>query len=92
MTIEKIKEIARIAWIGASNAHRLYPNNKHTFVEYWNGSESQFKDFIKSDDENFNEAKSYAEKMNKEHGHDVNSAFCGYRNCFKDLTKQQQGG
>ncbi len=35
MTEEQIKEIAYIAWHGAANAFRLYPDNKHTFVDYW---------------------------------------------------------
>ncbi len=43
---EKIKQIASIAWKGAANAFRMYPNNKHTFTDYWSAAESQFKDFI----------------------------------------------
>jgi hypothetical protein len=45
MTEDQIKEIAGIAWKGAANAHRLYPNNKHTFSDYWEGAKSQFDQF-----------------------------------------------
>lgn len=46
MTEEKVKEIAWIAWKGAANAHRLYPENKHTFAEYWSAAKNQFTDYI----------------------------------------------
>lgn len=49
MTKEEVKEIAYLAWKGAANAHRLYPDNKHTFTEYWSGAEDQFS--IYSNDE-----------------------------------------
>jgi hypothetical protein len=49
MTNENVKEIASIAWKGAANAHRMYPENKHTFSEYWNGAESQFNKFCQPD-------------------------------------------
>ncbi len=51
MTTEEIKEIAYIAWKGAANAHRMYPENKHTFSEYWRGAESQFNRFMKPNTE-----------------------------------------
>ncbi len=47
MTKEKIKEIAWIAWKGAANAFKLYPENAHTFSEYWNGAQSQFSEYVK---------------------------------------------
>lgn len=49
MTKEDVKLIASIAWKGAANAHRMYPDNKHTFAEYWDGAESQFSDFCEED-------------------------------------------
>lgn len=49
MTKEEVKEIACIAWKGAANAHRMYPENKHTFTEYWSGAEIQFNKFCKAD-------------------------------------------
>ena len=49
MTNENVKEIASIAWKGAANAHRMYPDNKHTFNEYWIESESQFNKFYNHD-------------------------------------------
>lgn len=45
MDNEKIREIASIAWRGAANAHRMYPDNKHTFTEYWYAAKSQFESF-----------------------------------------------
>lgn len=30
------KEIASAAWKSAANAYRMYPDNKHTFADYWN--------------------------------------------------------
>lgn len=44
---EKVKEIAWIAWKGAANAYRMYPENKHTFSEYWDAAKTQFEDYIK---------------------------------------------
>lgn len=41
-TKEEVKEIASIAWKGAANAYRMYPENKHTFTEYWAAAKSQF--------------------------------------------------
>lgn len=49
MTKEEVKEIAYIAWKGAANAYRMYPDNKHTFTEYWSVAESQFNKFCKAD-------------------------------------------
>lgn len=46
MDKQKIKEIASIAWKGAANAFRMYPDNKHTFEEYWNGSKNQFDSLL----------------------------------------------
>ncbi len=46
MDKQKLKEIANMAWRGAANAFRMYPNNKHTFVDYWTGSESQFDQYL----------------------------------------------
>lgn len=37
---DKIKEIAYISWKAAANAHRLYPDNKHTFVDFWDASKA----------------------------------------------------
>lgn len=42
---EVIKEIASMAWKGAANAFRMYPENKHTFAEYWDAANQQFKKF-----------------------------------------------
>ena len=47
MTEETIKQIASIAWKGAANAHRNYPDNQHTFVKYWEGAEPQFDELKK---------------------------------------------
>lgn len=33
------KDIAFKAWKAAANAFRLYPNNKHTFSDYWSVEE-----------------------------------------------------
>jgi len=33
------KDIAFKAWKAAANAFRLYPNNKHTFFDYWSVEE-----------------------------------------------------
>lgn len=40
MTEDQIKEVARIAWRAAANAHRLYPNGNHTFAEFWHGGKN----------------------------------------------------
>jgi len=40
--IEEIKEIAYKAWRAAANAHRMYPENKHTFTEYWILAEEEY--------------------------------------------------
>lgn len=45
VTKETVKDIASIAWTGAANAHRMYPENKHTFSKYWTAAESQFNEF-----------------------------------------------
>lgn len=42
---EIVKEIASIAWRGAANAFRMYPENKHTFAGYWYASKSQFAQY-----------------------------------------------
>lgn len=35
-----IKEVAWEAWKSAANAFRMYPDNKHTFADYWDGKSS----------------------------------------------------
>lgn len=45
MTQDQIREIAWIAWKGAANAFRMYPDNKHTFTDYWDGAKNQFDQF-----------------------------------------------
>jgi hypothetical protein len=35
MTEQQAKEIAWAAWQSAANAYRMYPNNNHTFTDYW---------------------------------------------------------
>jgi len=42
-----IREIAYIAWKAAANAHRMYPDNKHTFTDYWDAAKTQFDKFKK---------------------------------------------
>jgi len=42
MAEQTIKEIAGIAWKGAANAFRMYPENKHTFFGYWDAAKNQF--------------------------------------------------
>lgn len=42
MNQEQVREIAWIAWKGAANAFRMYPDNKHTFTDYWNAAKDQF--------------------------------------------------
>lgn len=43
-TEAQMKEMARIAWMSAANAYRMYPNNKHTFVAFWSDlGESEMK-------------------------------------------------
>lgn len=49
MNSQQIKEIAYKAWMGAANAFRLYPNNKHTFSAYWDGSASEFDKYTEQD-------------------------------------------
>jgi hypothetical protein len=44
---ERVKEIANQAWKDCANAHRLYPDNKHTFTEYWESAKDQYESFIK---------------------------------------------
>jgi len=31
-----LREAAWAAWLSAANAYRMYPDNKHTFTDYWN--------------------------------------------------------
>lgn len=45
---ELTKQIAWMAWKGAANSFRLYPDNNHTFTDYWAGAESQFDEFKKA--------------------------------------------
>lgn len=45
---ERIKEIAGLAWKGAANAFRMYPDSKHTFSSYWESAKDQFKEFEQS--------------------------------------------
>jgi hypothetical protein len=42
---ETIRQIAMMAWQGAANAFRMYPENKHTFSSYWDAAKSQFDQF-----------------------------------------------
>jgi len=35
MKLFDLKEVAYKAWKAAANAHRMYPDNKHTFSDYW---------------------------------------------------------
>lgn len=44
--IERIRAIAAKAWQGAANAHRMYPQNKHTFSNYWDAAAGQFEEFL----------------------------------------------
>lgn len=46
-------------------------------------------DIEAADSANYEEAKKYAEEMSREYGHDYNSAFCGYRNCWKQMNKNK---
>lgn len=43
---ELVRQIAWVAWKGAANAFRMYPDNKHTFTEYWHGSKPAFNDYV----------------------------------------------
>lgn len=45
MTKETIKEIASMAWSDAANAYRMYPNNKHTFGDYWHNAKGFYDKF-----------------------------------------------
>lgn len=49
MTNETIKEIASIAWKGAANAYRLYPDNKHTFSDYWDAEKEKLVVYADTD-------------------------------------------
>lgn len=42
-----VKLIAYKAWVGAANAYRLYPDNKHTFIEYWDNAKELYNDEVK---------------------------------------------
>ena len=42
MTESLIREIAADVWNNAVNSYRMYPNNKHTFAEFWNRSRDLF--------------------------------------------------
>ncbi len=50
ITKDKIREIAYMAWKGAANAHRMYPDNKHTFADYWDAAKNQFNVFLEADE------------------------------------------
>lgn len=43
---DKLRNIAWIAWKGAANAYRMYPDNKHTFTEYWDAAKDQFNEYL----------------------------------------------
>ena len=43
MTEERLKEIAATIWKDCANAHRMYPDNKHTFADYWDRSKEGLK-------------------------------------------------
>lgn len=45
MAEETVREIASIAWKGAANAYRMYPDNKHTFSDYWEAAKNQFSGY-----------------------------------------------
>lgn len=51
MTEQQLKEIAGLAWKGAANAFRMYPENKHTFDLYWSGAKDQFDQFLSAPSE-----------------------------------------
>jgi len=42
-----LKSIAWKAWRDAANAHRMYPENQHTFSTYWESAESLFSPELK---------------------------------------------
>jgi len=44
---ETIRQVAWIAWKGAANAYIMYPDNNHTFSNYWDGAKTQFDEFKK---------------------------------------------
>lgn len=48
---EQIKEIAYTTWVRCANAFRLYPDNRHTFGEFWRDSESEFDQYNAPDKE-----------------------------------------
>lgn len=37
-----VKTLVYPVWMSAANAYRLYPDDKHTFAEYWNNN----KDYL----------------------------------------------
>lgn len=43
---ETLRQVAWKAWKGAANAYRMYPDNKHTFTEYWGAAKNQFNEFL----------------------------------------------
>lgn len=44
---ELVRLVAYKAWKGAANAFRLYPDNNHTFHDYWDAAKNQFEEEIK---------------------------------------------
>jgi hypothetical protein len=48
---------------------------------------SNVSNLLPSDSENYSDSKNYALEMADKHGHDYNSAFAGFRNCWKRITK-----
>lgn len=47
---------------------------------------SKLEIIIPTDDENYKMANEYADRMARDYGHCRNSAYCGYRNCWKKIT------
>lgn len=45
-TEEQIKDLSMFSWKAAANSFRLYPENKHTFSDFWTSlGEKYSKDF-----------------------------------------------
>lgn len=41
-----VRSISYHAWTAAANAHRLYPENKHTFIDFWESSQEDINLFL----------------------------------------------
>ncbi len=45
---DEARQMMRFAWKAAQNAYLLYPDNKHTFSDFWDYSGKKYNELLKA--------------------------------------------